>query len=122
MIKFFHPPTRDARDADHLAILLFIGGVLAFFKLSGIVESAKLIWTAMAIISVITAPLLWVRVPHVKWGGAIASVLLGLSSVVDSIDKATFGLSDVFLPAATLVIAYWFFVIDYSHRFEYEDS
>ena len=117
MIPFRHAPTRDANDADHLAIMLLIGAVLSFYRLSTIDESVRIVWMVMGVVCLISAPLLWMRVPLAKWGGVTASLLLGVSSIIRSIDSG-FSLMTILLPVSTLVIAFWFFKIDYSHRFE----
>ena len=71
----------------------------------------------LGVICILTAPLLWIRVPGAKWGGVLASLLLGLTSVIRA-SKIGFGITDAWLVPASLVIAYWFFQIDYAHRFE----
>lgn len=114
MITPWRLPSRDANDADHLAILLLAGGILSFTSK----ESVGLLpyaWKVLGSVSVVTAPLLWVRLPHMKWGGVIAAVILGSIPLVRSAHQAMEG-RDALGVLGALVIGYWFFRIDYRHR------
>ncbi len=120
MITPWRYPTRDANDADHLAIMLLVGGILSFTAKEpvGYLPHA---WKALGVVSVVTAPLLWMRLPYLKWGGVIAAVILGLIPILRSAYQAI-GLRDALPVLGAIVIAYWFSRIDYRHRFTVDDS
>ena len=80
-------------------------------------EVAQPFWFAKSLIALISAPLLWIRVPHAKWGGVIAALLLATPLLLLALDEG-FDLQTVLLLGASLVIAYWYATIDYDHRFE----
>ena len=120
MITPWRYPTRDANDADHLAIMLLVGGILSF-TVKESVGYLPYAWKAIGVVSVVTAPLLWIRLPHMKWGGVMAAVILGLIPILRSAHQAM-GLRDSFPVLGAIVIAYWFFRIDYRHRFTADDA
>lgn len=100
--------------------MLLAGGILSFTAK----ESAGYLpyaWKALGAVSVVTAPLLWIRLPCMKWGGVIAAVILGLIPVLRSAYQSI-GLRDALPVLGAIVIGYWFFRIDYRHRFILNDS
>lgn len=117
MIPFLHVPSRDANDADHLAIMLAVGGLVTLFNLDRFTDLTRTFWLPLSVIAIVSAPLLWIRVPHAKWGGSIAALLLGAPLVPDVL-AGKLDLRTGFMLVACAVIAYWFAIIDYDHRFE----
>ena len=115
MIAPWRFPTRDANDADHLAIMLLFGGILSFTAKES-VGYLPFAWKVLGTISAVSAPLLWIRLPHMKWGGVIAAVILGFIPILRSAYQSI-GLSDALPVLGGIVIGYWFFRIDYRHRF-----
>ncbi|OYV07349.1 MAG: hypothetical protein CFE26_01495 [Verrucomicrobiales bacterium VVV1] len=72
-------------------------------------------------VSVVTAPLLWVRFPYMKWGGVVAAVILGSIPILRSAHQAI-GFRDALPVLGAIVIGYWFFRVDYHHRFTVDNS
>jgi len=75
----------------------------------------------MGIVSIVSAPLLWIRLPFAKWGGVIASLLMGSIPVILFPDQG-FTFRDGLMVLAFLLIAFWFYRIDYKHRFPVEEA
>lgn len=120
MITPWRCPTRDANDADHLSILLLIGGIFSFTAKESIGHLPHA-WTALGVVSVATAPLLWIRLPCAKWGGVIASLILGAIPILRSSNQPI-TVRDALPILGALVIGYWFFRIDYRHRFDEDQT
>ncbi|MFT5104590.1 MAG: hypothetical protein ACI9UA_000205 [Pseudoalteromonas tetraodonis] len=117
MIPFLHIPSRDARDADHMAILLAVGSAVTLIRLGNYSGITQTLWLAMSIIGICTAPLLWIRIPYAKWGGVIAALLLATPLQLRVIGEGP-DLHACLLLLTCLVIAYWYGIIDYDHQFE----
>jgi len=116
MARFLRPPTRDANDADHLAIILLIGGVLSFYvKLRP--GELPYAWQALGVVSLIAAPLLWLRVPHAKWVCVLAAGIWCAISVLRVVHEPTI-VRHTFPLLGSLLFIYWFIRIDYRSRFD----
>lgn len=114
-LPFFHVPTRNARDADHLALMLGIGGVISLVNVGRMIPETQMLWLAFAIAAMVSAPLLWIRVPYAKWGGVVSSLFLGASIIVAARGSSGMGMREYILLGALVVIAIWFVRIDYDH-------
>ena len=69
-------PTRDARDADHMAIIAILGGICLWWGRAGL-PAATLPWIAgIALASILCGILLWLRVPAIKWLGVLVFVAM----------------------------------------------
>ena len=112
----FRAPTRDARDADHLAIIAVAGGIYLWCGRAGL-SASTLPWiTGIAVASVLCGILLWLRVPAVKWLGVLVFVTIsGLSIRRLVADGFSLGVAvGILLP---IVCAIWMARIDYTHKF-----
>lgn len=115
-MKFLHIPSRDANDADHLCIMLLAGGIAslhAFYTY----PAFDVWWCIFGVIAVVIAPLLWIRLPHAKWGGVLASSIFVFLAIRQGIPISIRGCTTIL---AALLAVYWFWKIDYSNRFEDE--
>lgn len=116
MAPLLHIPTRDAKDADHLAIMLLVGGLIGIFQ-KDIADSHQVVWYSMSVISLISAPLIWLRVPHAKWGGVLAALLLGYTHFLAIPEGAFFSTRASFHLVGSLIVAYWYLAINYDHKY-----
>lgn len=98
-------------DADHLAILLLVGGVVALRGMPSTAASVWYIWLTLGVVSIITAILLWARVRHAKWGGVLVGVLLAVSPIVRSREQGSLGHGLLLALGAILIVA-WFLRLD----------
>ena len=117
--SIFRIPTRDARDADHWAIIMVAGGLYSWFR-KDVVAPANLAWiTTISILSIISGALLWLRAPAAKWLGAFTFIALSCLDIRSGIQHGwTFSRGlNVLLP---LVCAFWIMRINYSHKFDAE--
>ena len=114
-------PTRDARDADHMAIIALAGGIYLWWGRAGL-PAATLPWiTGIALASILCGLLLWLRVPAVKWLGVLVFVAIsGLS--IRRLVLDGWSLGQMLRTLLPLVCAVWMGRIDYSHRFVDEDE
>ena len=120
MPKFLKVPTRDAHDADHMAISLLIGCVFGVFHQS-ISQDIVILWYVMCATGAISAPLLWLRVPFAKWGGAVASIMFVYISFYTQPPGTFFNTISGYITLLSPVIVFWFVRIDYSHVSESND-
>lgn len=113
MKPLLRTPTRDANDSDHLAIMLLVGGLYSFSLCDTLID-LRSPWLIVALMSVITAPFLWMRLPYAKWGGVAVSLTIPWIYLSPLINQG-FSIKVVYMSAAFLVIIYWFIKIDYNH-------
>jgi hypothetical protein len=109
-------PTRDARDADHMAIIAVAGGIYLWWGRTGL-SSATAPWiVGIALASILCGVLLWLRVPAIKWLGVLVFVAMcGLGIRRLMLDGWSLGVAvRLVLP---LICAVWMGRIDYSQRF-----
>lgn len=114
-------PTRDARDADHMAIIAVLGGIYLWWGRAGLPASTAPWVTGIAIASAICGVLLWLRVPAIKWLGVLVFVAIcGLGVRRLALDGFSLGrIVSIVLPA---ICAVWMGRIDYTHRFVDDDD
>jgi hypothetical protein len=114
-------PTQHARQADHMAVVLFLGGIYFLWNLSGTSTALKPWLGVCGAVSIVAGVLLWLRVPHAKWIGVlVGAVMLGIfarSLVLNGF--SWFGVVQLLLPIACI---YWMARIDYNHVFQDEDE
>ena len=113
-------PSRDARDADHLAIIAVAGGIYLWWGRVGL-PAATLPWiTGIAVASLLCGVLLWLRVPAVKWLGVVVfAAICGLSIRRLMLDGFSLGVTvRILLP---IVCAIWMARIDYAHKYVDDD-
>ena len=117
----FRIPTRDARDADHMAIIAIAGGVYLWLGRAGL-PAATLPWvTGIAVASVLCGFLLWLRVPAVKWLGVLVfAAICGLGIRRLVVTGFAFGVAVHILFG--IFCAIWMARIDYSHKFFDDDA
>jgi hypothetical protein len=110
-------PTRDARDADHMAIILIAGGLYLLRGRSQVSPSIHLAYTAISALLILSGTLLWLRLPAVKWLGALAFLGLALLAIRHGQIKgwSLFVIMNLLLP---LLCIFWIIRIDYSHKFD----
>jgi uncharacterized membrane protein (DUF2068 family) len=114
-------PTQHARQADHMAVIVFLGGIYFLWNLGGVIAELKPWFAACGVVSIVAGVLLWLRVPHAKWLGVLTgAVLLGIfarSLVLKGF--SLFGGLQLLMPVACI---YWMARIDYNHVFHEEDD
>lgn len=108
----FRWPTRDDRDADHLAILTFAGGLVGIVLTSTVAAEVRWWWMAACLLGLTVAPLLWLRVPHAKWL-AVAAVGCQAATVSLRSEKDSLSLNDYAMIGGLTLIAVWYARIDY---------
>ena len=115
-LPILRAPTRDARDADHMAIIAIAGGVYFWWGRSGL-PAGTLPWiTGMSLASIVCGILLWLRIPAVKWLGVLVYVaMFGLG--VRSVILDGWNLRQLLGLLLPLICAVWMARIDYSHKF-----
>lgn len=120
-LPFFRVPSRDARDADHLALMLVAGGI---YFLSGQAGWAAPVYLWMMVtsgVAIVGGLLLWSRMPHAKWFGFLVAL-----SIVALTIRHVFGrglaVGDILSLVGSGCMAYWFVRIDYTHRFSDSDG
>jgi hypothetical protein len=117
----FRAPTRDARDADHMAIIAVLGGIYLWWRHAGLPASTAPWVVAIAIASVVCGVLLWLRAPAIKWLGVLVFVAIcGLGVRRFVLDG--FSLSVTIGIVLPVVCAVWMARIDYAHKFVDEDE
>ena len=113
-MRFLHLPSRDANDADHLCIMLLVSGIASIYVFYAH-PAFDIWWCIYGVFAVVTSPLLWIRLPHAKWGCIFASGIFVYLAARQGIPNST---RDGFALLVSLLFVYWFYKIDYSHRFE----
>jgi hypothetical protein len=109
-------PTRDARDADHIAIIAVAGGVYLWSGRAGL-PAPTVPWIAsIAVASILCGVLLWLRVPAIKWLGVLVFIAIGSLGIRHLIlDGWNLGVAArLILP---VICAVWMARIDYKQRF-----
>jgi|SRR4051812_3307567 hypothetical protein len=113
----FRVPTRDAHDADHMAIIALGGGIYLWFGRTGLLPTTLPWITTVSALSIISGILLWLRVPGAKWIGALVFIALGCSSVRHAWLHGWTMLTVLYI-LLPLICTFWMLRINYSHKFD----
>jgi hypothetical protein len=109
-------PSRDARDADHMALITVAGGIYLWWGRAGLPAATRPWVTGIALASILCGILLWLRVPAIKWLGVLVFVAIAGLSIRHLLLNG-WSLGQMLLILLPLVCAVWMGRIDYSHRF-----
>lgn len=120
-LPFLRFPSRDARDADHMALIALAGGIYLWMGRTGLPAATAPWISGAAVASAITGLLLWLRIPAAKWLGVLVfTILSGLAMRRGIIQGWSFGVAvDIALP---IILACLMGRIGYSHKFAEEDE
>lgn len=113
-------PTRDDRDADHLAILALVGGSIGLCLLPTVVSELRWWWMAACVLGLAAAPLLWLRVPHAKWLAVFANGCLAMTIVLRS-GEDSLSLNEYAMIGGLALIAIWYARVAYNVSSQYVD-
>ena len=120
-LPFFRVPSRDARDADHLALMLVVGGIYVLSGYAGWEAPVYLWMMATSVVAIVGGLLLWSRMPGAKWFGFLVCI-----SIVALATRHVFGrglaVSNILALVGGGCMAYWFVRIDYCHEFSDSDG
>ncbi len=119
-LAVFRWPTRHARDADHLAIVALVGGAFGVCRLRNIAADVWSWWLAASVLSLIGAPLLWLRIPLAKWLTVAATCCLAITVFIGNQD-GSLSLEECVMFGGIAILAVWYARINYLVRFEHAD-
>ena len=109
-------PTRDARDADHMALITVAGGLYCWWGRAALPDATRPWLMAIAAASILCGVLLWLRIPAIKWLGVLVFIAM-CGFGVRRFALQGFDMRVALLILLPVVCAIWMAQIDYSHKF-----